>query len=71
MDFEKLLKYGWDYAVDTMNRTSNRDVKLLCEMYFAAYNTEDFREHMDPDTGLTFKIRQFCIEQLLELLKNS
>lgn len=72
MDFEKLLEDGWDYAVDTVERNSNdRDVKLVCEMYFGAYSSEDFREHMDPDTGLTFKIRQFCIEQLAELLKNS
>lgn len=72
MDFEKLLEDGCDYAVDTVERTTkDRDVRLLCQMYFSAYNTADFREHLDPDEGLTFKIRQFCIEQLTELLKNS
>lgn len=60
---------GWDSAIEELERVNHTpDVKLLCAIYWSAYQSTDFQESLDPDNGLCFTIRQFVMERLCEML---
>lgn len=67
--FEEYLEVGWDYAIEKVvreqphPRTKLRD---LTDIYYMGY------KHMvndDPDDGLCFELRQFAVQQILNLLE--
>lgn len=68
--FEEYLEIGWDYAIEKVvreqphPRTKLRD---LTDIYYMGY------KHMvndDPDDGLCFELRQFAVQQILNLLED-
>lgn len=68
-DFIEILEtLGWDRAIYSL-ATDDPDIALLCEIYKMAYRTSDYQCTVDPDGGLCWKIRNFCIEQIIDLLE--
>lgn len=71
MNKQTFLEYneiGWDYAIEQLAR-NNQDkiIRDLIDIYYMGY------KHMvndDPDDGLCFKLRQFAIKQILNLLED-
>ena len=60
---------GWDRAVEQCNiETADRNLKVLCSIYYKAYLTDDYRETSDPDVGLCYDIREFVMDKIKEKL---
>ena len=60
---------GWDRAVEQCNiETNDRNLKVLCSIYYKAYLTDDYQETSDPDVGLCYDIREFVIGKIKEKL---
>lgn len=71
MNKQLFLEYneiGWDYAIEQLAK-NNQDKRLrdLIDIYYMGY------KHMindDPDDGLCFELRQFAVQQILNLLED-
>ena len=67
--FEKYLEIGWDYAIEKVVREQphpRNKLRDLTDIYYTGY------KHMvndDPDDGLCFELRQFAVQQILNLLE--
>lgn len=60
---------GWDRAVAQCNiETNDRNLKVLCSIYYKAYLTDDYKETSDPDVGLCYEIREFVMDKIKENL---
>ena len=60
---------GWDRAVEQCNiETDDRNLKVLCSIYYKAYSTDDYQETSDPDVGLCYDIREFVMDKIKEKL---
>ena len=60
---------GWDRAVAQCNiETNDRNLKVLCSIYYKAYLTGDYKETSDPDVGLCYDIREFVMDKIKEKL---
>ena len=60
---------GWDRAVAQCNiETDDRNLKVLCSIYYKAYLTDDYKETSDPDIGLCYEIREFVMDKIKEKL---
>ena len=60
---------GWDRAVAQCNiETNDRNLKVLCSIYYKAYSTDDYQETSDPDVGLCYDIREFVMDKIKEKL---
>ena len=60
---------GWDRAVAQCNiETNDRNLKVLCSIYYKAYLTDDYKETSDPDIGLCYEIREFVMDKIKEKL---
>ena len=60
---------GWDRAVEQCNiETDDRNLKVLCSIYYKAYLTDDYQETSDPDVGLCYDIREFVMDKIEENL---
>lgn len=60
---------GWDRAVEQCNiETDDRNLKVLCSIYYKAYLTNDYKETSDPDVGLCYDIREFVMDKIKENL---
>ena len=60
---------GWDRAVAQCNiETNDRNLKVLCSIYYKAYSTDDYQETSDPDVGLCYDIREFVMDKIEENL---
>ena len=60
---------GWDRAIDQCNiETDDRNLKVLCSIYYKAYLTDDYKETSDPDVGLCYDIREFVMDKIKEKL---
>ena len=60
---------GWDRAVAQCNiETNDRNLKVLCSIYYKAYLTDDYKETSDPDIGLCYDIREFIMDKIKEKL---
>ena len=60
---------GWDRAVAQCNiETNDRNLKVLCSIYYKAYSTDDYKETSDPDVGLCYDIREFVMDKIKENL---
>ena len=60
---------GWDRAVAQCNiETNDRNLKVLCSIYYKAYLTDDYKETSDPDIGLCYDIREFVMDKIKEKL---
>ena len=60
---------GWDRAVEQCNiETDDRNLKVLCSIYYKAYLTDDYQEPSDPDVGLCYDIREFVMDKIKEKL---
>ena len=60
---------GWDRAVAQCNiETDDRNLKVLCSIYYKAYLTDDYKETSDPDIGLCYDIREFVMDKIKEKL---
>lgn len=60
---------GWDRAVAQCNiETNDRNLKVLCSIYYKAYLTDDYKETSDPDVGLCYDIREFVMDKIKEKL---
>lgn len=60
---------GWDRAVGQCNiETDDRNLKVLCSIYYKAYLTDDYKETSDPDVGLCYDIREFVMDKIKENL---
>ena len=56
---------GWDRAVEQCNiETDDRNLKVLCSIYYKAYLTDDYQETSDPDVGLCYDIREFVMDKI-------
>lgn len=64
--FKHDLELGWDYAIKELtDTTDNVDLLLLCQIYWTAYKTEDYKQSADPDDGLCYDIRSFAVNKIL------
>ena len=60
---------GWDRAIAQCNiETNDRNLKVLCSIYYKAYLTDDYKETSDPDVGLCYDIREFVMDKIKEKL---
>ena len=60
---------GLDRAVAQCNiETNDRNLKVLCSIYYKAYLTDDYQETSDPDIGLCYDIREFVMDKIKEKL---
>lgn len=60
---------GWDRAVEQCNiETDDRNLKILCRIYYNAYLTDDYQKTLDPDAGLCYDIREFVMDKIKEKL---
>ena len=60
---------GWDRAVAQCNiETNDRNLKVLCSIYYKAYLTDDYKKTSDPDIGLCYDIREFVMDKIKENL---
>ena len=60
---------GWDRGVAQCNiETNDRNLKVLCSIYYKAYLTDDYKETSDPDVGLCYDIREFVMDKIKENL---
>ena len=60
---------GWDRAVAQCNiETNDRNLKVLCSIYYKAYLTDDYQETSDPDVRLCYDIREFVMDKIKENL---
>lgn len=69
----KLETEGWDFAVGGLSFEAmcdgNKNIEALCEVYQNAYRTDDYQKTNDPDNGLCYKIREFAIDRIIEILE--
>ena len=69
----KLETEGWDSSVGSLSFMAmcdgNKNIETLCEVYQSAYRTDDYQKTHDPDNGLCYKIREFAINTILEILE--
>lgn len=67
--FEKYLDIGWDHAIEQVVREQpypRLKLRDLTDIYYMGY------KHIvnnDPDDGLCFELRQFAVQQILNLLE--
>lgn len=62
---------GWDIAVKELEKgTNNLDIKILCEIYWKAYETGIFQFSRDCDCGICYDIREFVIDKIIENLED-
>ena len=60
---------GWDRAVEQCNiETDDRNLKILCRIYYNAYLTDDYQKTLDPDVELCYDIREFVMDKIKENL---
>ena len=61
---------GWDRAVAQCNiETNDRNLKVLCSIYYKAYLTDDYKETSDPDVGICYDIRELVMDKIKEKLR--
>ena len=64
---------GWDSTIDDLSFMAmcdgDKNIEALCEVYQNAYRTNDYQKTNDPDNGLCYKIREFAINTILEILE--
>lgn len=69
----KLEREGWDSAVGSLSfeakRNGDKNIEALCDIYLKAYRTADYQKTNDPDYGLCYKIREFAIDRIIEILE--
>ena len=59
----------WNRAVAQCDiETNDRNLKVLCSIYYKAYLTDDYKETSDPDIGLCYDIREFIMDKIKEKL---
>ena len=62
---------GWDTAIKELEKeTDNLDIKVLCEIYWKAYETEIFQISKDCDCGVCYDIREFAINKIIDFLED-
>ena len=74
--FENDLEFGWDYAIDKLNRSLpycfnggyNYIICRIIAIYYESYNLEGV-DITDYDGGLVYEIRSNQINLLLKILK--
>lgn len=73
-EFINNLEDGWDSAIDDLSFEAmcdeNKNIEALCEVYKAAYRTNDYQKTGDPDNGLCYTIRKFAIDKIIETLED-
>ena len=61
----------FDEAVEELEKeTEDLDVKVLCEIYWKAYETEIFQISKDCDCGVCYDIREFAINKIIDFLED-
>ena len=69
----KLETDGWDSTVGSLSFMAmcdgNKNIEALCEVYKTAYRTNDYQKTGDPDNGLCYKIREFAVDRIIEILE--
>lgn len=69
----KLETEGWDSAVGSLSFMAmcdgDKNIEALCEIYQKAYHTDDYQKTLDPDNGLCYKIREFAVDRIIEILE--
>ena len=64
---------GWDSTIDDLSFMAmcdgDKNIEALCEVYQNAYRANDYQKTNDPDNGLCYKIREFAINTILEILE--
>lgn len=69
----KLETDGWDFAVGGLSfdaiLNGNKNIEALCKVYQTAYRTDDYQKTHDPDNGLCYKVREFAIDRIIEILE--
>ena len=69
----KLETDGWHSAVGSLSFMAmcdgDKNIEALCEIYQQAYHTDDYQKTHDPDNGLCYKIREFAIDRIIEILE--
>lgn len=72
-EFINNLEDGWDSVIDDLSFEAmcdgNKNIEALCEVYQSAYLTDDYQKTNDPDNGLCYKIREFAIDRIIEILE--
>ena len=73
-EFMRILETeGWDSSVGSLSFMAmcdgDKNIEALCEVYQNAYRTDDYQKTHDPDNGLCYKIREFAINTILEILE--
>ena len=72
-EFINNLENGWDSAIDDLSFEAmcdeDKNIETLCEVYKAAYRTNDYQKTNDPDNGLCYKIREFAVDRIIEILE--
>lgn len=73
-EFINNLTNGWDSAIDDLSFEAmcdeDKNIEALCEVYKTAYRTDDYQKTNDPDNGLCYKIREFAIDRIIEILED-
>ena len=78
--FENDLEFGWDYAIDKLNRSLpycfnggyNYIICRIIAIYYESYNLYDTDTHnlTNFDDGIVYEIRSTQINLLLKILKH-
>lgn len=72
-EFINNLENGWDSAIDDLSFEAmcddDKNIEALCEVYKIAYRTNDYQKTGDPDNGLCYKIREFAVDRIIEILE--
>lgn len=59
---------GWDYAIDNLDVSNDNNLKVLRDIYYKAYDTEEYKKSGDPDNFLCYNIRQFAMDAIYKYL---
>lgn len=69
------LGLGWDDFMDKVIRHKDvtRDMAILYDIYFLGYKTRDYLDNVDKDCaaydiGLCYEIRQFAVNNIVDLI---
>ena len=69
----RLETEGWDSTIDDLSFMAmcdgDKNIEALCEIYQKAYRTDDYQKTHDPDNGLCYKIREFAVDRIIEILE--
>lgn len=60
--------HGWDYAISNLDVSNDNNLKVLRDIYYKAYDTEEYKKSCDPDNVLCYKIRQFVMDTIYKYL---